>query len=356
MEKKSFLETIKSITNQLFKGSISSDAKRDLQTDVKNSTKENSVVTSSNAVKMNLDEPEVKSGLTVNQLLIDQLYNNPLSIRMVMNPSEEMQYAATAGDARALNFIEYPTDNVVVDTISQDPKALNYLDKIPSDELLIKILNNTPEVFQYIKKPSDKVVYEALRIDGNLIKHIEKPTLNHQIQAVKTSPSAIMHISNPSEDVQIEAVKRNRNVIEHIQNPVADILGKSGWVIYAPESNFGYADVPDQLKVRVSQQPNYNDFPTYSTLEINISSEIKANLLASGYADLGFDDSPRFDISGGFQALALNADGSMDLIQRVTAVEGGAVNYYDQTVPIHVNNCKFIELKQDLNRSPGLSR
>lgn len=242
----------------------------------------------------------------------------------------------------------------IVHVLSEMPSMLKLMEQIPSNDILLNVIPEVPEIFQYIKSPSDKFISEALAINGCIIKYIENPGYKHQMEAVKSDPASIQYIKNPDESLQIEAVRSDQSVFKSIENPVPELLNKAGWIVYDPNSKHSSANLPDKIQLYGSTYPG--DTSGIITLDENQ----KDRLLKYGQVKLDFDDSPRFDISGGHQQILLHKDGSMGFDERTTAVEGGSVNYYDNYIPINKAHCSFqsekLKESKDIKASPKMRR
>ncbi len=244
-------------------------------------------------------------------------------------------------DITAKERVSLKEDDSLAALLWDDPALLASLDKTPSEAFLLKLIPDNPFLFQYVPSPSERFISDALAINGQLLYDVVNPTQAQALIAIKSEPLAIKCIDSPSELLQIEAVKGNYNALESIKHPATDILHKAGWIIFDPSSEHSFKELPDQISVTIENLPNYCDFPSYSTVTILLDDKLKNDLLTTGSAYLDFDDSPRFDISGGHQLVILNKDGTMNFDQETCKVEGGSVNYYHQNVRINKHKCKL---------------
>jgi hypothetical protein len=242
----------------------------------------------------------------------------------------------------------------IIYVLSEMPSILKSMDKVPSNDIILEVIPRSPQIFLYLKSPSDKLISDALAVNSEVIKYIVNPSQKHLLEAISYNPTSIRFIKNPNEALQIEAVKRNQSAIECIEKPAPDLIKKAGWIVYDPNSKYSFASLPDKIN-----QP-FHEGDVYSSVMVELTEDLKKDLLRCGRADLGYDDSPRFDISGGHQLIILNKDGSMGYDQRTTKIEGGSVNYYDLYVPINKEHCSHkpekLKVSQDVKVSPKLRR
>ena len=127
----------------------------------------------------------------------------PFNIKLIPDPSEDVQLAAVEKDAYAI---------------------YNILNKniVPSEKVQLTAVQKDGEIIDFIIKkrikPSEKVQLAAVTQNGNSIEYISNPSEDVQIAAVENNPYSIRHLyyNNiiPSKDVQIAAVKKDPSVFK----------------------------------------------------------------------------------------------------------------------------------------------
>ena len=105
-----------------------------------------------------------------------------------------------------------------INNISINPLWIKYIEN-PAEDVQMKAVKYFGFLIEYIKNPSEEVQIEAVKQNGTAISYIKNPSEKVQLEAVKKDPISIMYIKNPTEKVQMEAVKQSNYVIHHIKNP-----------------------------------------------------------------------------------------------------------------------------------------
>ena len=153
---------------------------------------------------------------------IKNISNNPLWIKYVINPSEEIQLQNVKNDWLSIKYIENPSEKIQLEAIKQTSLAIQYI-KNPSEVIQLEAVKKAGRSIQYIKNPSEAVQLEAVKQNGYAIKYIKNPSEDVQLEAVKKDIGAIQYIKNPSEAIQLEAVKQNVMAIDYIKNPTEEV-------------------------------------------------------------------------------------------------------------------------------------
>lgn len=251
--------------------------------------------------------------------------------------------------------------HTVHDLLLSEPQLMQSI-KIRSVETLLELIDRNPQVFQYIAEPSEKVISRALSIEGDLLQFIENPSLTDTLTAIESRPESIKYIRQPNEVQQVWAVLKDPAVLKYIAQPVPEIMEKAGWAVYNPRSEHSFKELPDQIIVTLETMPYYGDNVNFSSIYIELNEKVKQDLLTTGGAYLDYDDSPRFDISGGFRALFLEKDGTLLFKQETCVVEGGSVNFYPQQVMINKKDCTMsakvqeVKAKEKEKKKPKLHK
>lgn len=189
--------------------------------------------------------------------------HNPYNIRLIKNPSLEIQLAAVQRDGNAILWFDGPIPlEVQIEAVKQDGGAIKYIPN-PSPELfdhpqvkhavirfLLTKLNdvllvesyieyliehrvNWPEIPRIMKaterksldesgtpnQMSEEEQVERVRKNWRDIENIPNPSERVQLVAVQRWGLAIKYIQNPSERVQLAAVQNLPASIHHIPNP-----------------------------------------------------------------------------------------------------------------------------------------
>ena len=134
---------------------------------------------------------------------LKKIYDNPLYIRYIKNPSVELILEAVKKNGLAIRYIENPTNEMKETAIKNNPLAVEYIEELSEENaiLAVRLLWNS---LKYIKNPSEKVKFEAINAKGWAIQFIADPSEEVQIKAVSKDYDAIKYIKNPSAKVQID--------------------------------------------------------------------------------------------------------------------------------------------------------
>ena len=143
---------------------------------------------------------------------------NPLWIKYIINPSEEIQLEAVKDDGFAMNYIKNPSKKVQMEAVKHDGYIICYI-KNPSEDVQIEAVKQNERAIEFIQNPSERVQIESVKKWGYSIQYINNPSEKLQIEAVKQNGLLIEYIINPIEDVQLEAVKQNGLAIQYLINP-----------------------------------------------------------------------------------------------------------------------------------------
>lgn len=152
---------------------------------------------------------------------IKKLYNDPLYIKYIENPTEEEQIEAVKRNGMVIRFINNQSYNVKREAILNNPLCIEYIEDLPEELgiLAVKLLWNS---IKYIKNLTDNIMKEAVKSKGWAIQFIENPSEEIKLLAVAKDFDAIKYIKVPSEEVQIRAIESYWGAIRFIDNPTLE--------------------------------------------------------------------------------------------------------------------------------------
>lgn len=157
--------------------------------------------------------------------LINKILNNPLYIREVENPSEELILKAIGKNPSVIQYINNKLRSEVINktAVKLNPLVIEYIED-PSEDISIMAVKILWNSLRYIKKPSYNVLKEAVKAKGWAIQFIEDKTEELCLLAVSKDYDSIKYIENPSEEVQLIAVKKYWGAIKYIKKPTLLVM------------------------------------------------------------------------------------------------------------------------------------
>lgn len=150
---------------------------------------------------------------------LKKIKKDPNAIKLVENPTEEMQLEAVKRNGYTIRHIKNPTEKAKIAAVRQNINSLQYI-KDPSEEVKLEAVKQNGWAIKFIENPSEEIAIEATK-NGHpwAIEYIKNPSEALQLQAVKQNGTAIEYIENPTEKVQLEAIKNYPAAIKLIKNP-----------------------------------------------------------------------------------------------------------------------------------------
>ena len=150
--------------------------------------------------------------------LINKVTNNPLYIREIENPSEEIVLKAIRKNPSVIKYIKDKPFRVQEEAVKLNQLVVEYIEN-PSEDICILAVKLLWNSLKNIKNPTYNVLKEAVKAKGWALQFVDEKTEELCIMAVSKDYDAIKYIENPSEDVQMTAVKRYWGAIKYIENP-----------------------------------------------------------------------------------------------------------------------------------------
>lgn len=202
---------------------------------------------------------------------INKIYNNPLSIRYIENPTKEEMLAAVKKNGATIRFLKSPSFDVKKEAILNNPQSIEYIEEL-DEELAILAVRLSWNSLKYIKNKTDNILKEAVKTKGWAIQFIKDPSEEVQILAVQKDFDAIKYINNPSEKVQVKAVENYWGAIRFIQNPALEAKRAA---VKLDEESINYITKYDieELKIFISDNVNIVKY-VYDSLDIDTVLEI----------------------------------------------------------------------------------
>lgn len=213
---------------------------------------------------------------------LKKIYQDPLSIRNIDNPTEEQCIVAVKKNGMVIKFIKNPTFTVIKEAIINNPLSVEYVEEVPEELgiLAVKLLWNS---IKYIEPLTDNIMKEAVNSKGWAIQFIKNPSEELQISAVNKDYDAIKYIKDPSEEVQLAAVKNYWGAIRFIDNPTLEVRRAA---IIANEESINYImnyDI-DELKIFIGDNIKILKY-LYESLEIELVIEVLTEKIGKSNID-----------------------------------------------------------------------
>ncbi|CUO41543.1 hypothetical protein [Clostridium disporicum] len=202
---------------------------------------------------------------------IKKLYNDPLYIRNIDNPTEDEQIEAVKRNGMVIKFINNPSNVVKREAILNNPLCIEYIEDLP-EELAILAVQLLWNSIKYVKNLTNNIMREAVKSKGWAIQFIENPPEEIKLLAVEKDFDAIKYIKNPSEEVQIRAIETYWGAIRFIDNPT---LEARRCAIKIDEESINYImnyDF-DDLKIFIGDNINIVKY-VYDSIDIDTILEI----------------------------------------------------------------------------------
>lgn len=157
--------------------------------------------------------------------LINKILNNPLYIKEIENPSEELILKAIGKNPFVIQYIKnkFTSETINKTAVKLNPLVIEYIEN-PSEEISIMAVKILWNSLRYIKEPTYNVLKEAVKAKGWAIQFIGNKTEELCLLAVSKDYDSIKYIENPSEEVQLTAVKRYWGAIRYIKEPTLLVM------------------------------------------------------------------------------------------------------------------------------------
>lgn len=179
----------------------------------------------------NIDEPSENLQLAV----IEEHFS---AIQYLGNPSEKVQLAMIDSFEESdsdpsevielLQWIDEPSDKLIVSMIDIDPGAIQYIDN-PSEEAKLTAARADPLLLQYIDDPNEEVQLAAIgsavdigfKTDEvlKLLEWIDEPAEETYMAIVEFDPTTIRKFKDATENIQLIAVEADYELLQHIKSP-----------------------------------------------------------------------------------------------------------------------------------------
>mgnify|MGYP000535604960 CR=1 FL=1 len=137
-----------------------------------------------------------------------------------------VQEAAIANTARAIQFIENPSEDIKLQAVRAGWNNLSYLDN-PSQELIDAALDQSGWAIKYIKDADHDLQLRAVNKNYDAVKYIKDPAPDVQLAAVRGNYEALRYIENPTDEAKDLAIREDAQALRLIRN-----LGKEDFLHY----------------------------------------------------------------------------------------------------------------------------
>ena len=142
--------------------------------------------------------------------ILGMLKLNPIAIKNIDNPTDEMKIMALKRDGLLLRYIDNATKEMEEIAVKTNPRAIEFIDN-PTEELMKEAVLAGWSNLNYIKKPSYDVLKLAIEQRGWAIQYVKEPIEELQIMAVKKDYDSIT-----------DKKKKNMFDTDNLFNPYAD--------------------------------------------------------------------------------------------------------------------------------------
>ncbi len=150
--------------------------------------------------------------------LIQIVSKNADRIKLIKNPSENVQLAAIEKNPLSIKFVKNPSEKVQVAAVIKTPSLITFIEN-PTEKVQIIAIEKGGYSIAHIVNPTEKVQIAAVSTNAYSIEFIENPSEKVQLAAIEKNPLSINFIENPSEKVQLAAIEKNPFSLKHIKNP-----------------------------------------------------------------------------------------------------------------------------------------
>lgn len=153
--------------------------------------------------------------------------SNGESIKLIPNPSKDLQLIAVRVSGDAIQYIPDPDEEIQEIAAKEDISNIGFV-KNPSEKLLTKYMKINPYAIKNYPNASEKVQLSAVKADGKVICLINNPSLKVKKQSIISDYRAIKHIEdfNSNDELQLTYIKslgESAN-IHAIHNPSENVL------------------------------------------------------------------------------------------------------------------------------------
>ena len=87
-------------------------------------------------------------------ILLNMITFRPATIRLLTNPSEQLQLAAITSNSQVFKLIKHPTQAVRLSAVTADPANIKYIGN-PDQQLQTLAVKRDPTLIKYIKRPTE---------------------------------------------------------------------------------------------------------------------------------------------------------------------------------------------------------
>ena len=117
----------------------------------------------------------IKENEILREYIEESLYSRGENIKLIKNPSEDLQLRAVMSDPYSIRFINNPSDKAKCLAVSSDGWAIQYI-KDPTEEMKLKAVENKPNSLKLIEDYSDEICISALKGDPKVASFIKYPS------------------------------------------------------------------------------------------------------------------------------------------------------------------------------------
>ncbi len=144
--------------------------------------------------------------------------DNPLYIRNLEEPSEELKALAVSRKGSVIQYIKNPSEELQLLAVKNDPMSVEYIHE-PWEQVAILAVKGNWNALKYIKNPVEAVIKAAIEEKGWAIQYIKDPTNEQQLLAIEKDYDAVRYIAFPTIEAQILAVSKYWGAIRYIKEP-----------------------------------------------------------------------------------------------------------------------------------------
>ena len=157
---------------------------------------------------------------------IEMIKKNPIIIKNIDNPTEEMKLIAINKNGLLLRYINNPTLEMQEIAMNNNPRAIEFIEN-PTEKMMIEAVNNGWSNLNYIKNPSYNVIKLAIEQRGWAIRYVKEPSEELQLLAVMRDYDSIKYIKEHYGSAEIQKQNQANKEKENI-GLVYDLQGVRG--------------------------------------------------------------------------------------------------------------------------------
>jgi hypothetical protein len=155
--------------------------------------------------------------------LIQIVSKNADRIKLIKNPSENVQLAAIEKNPLSIKFVKNPSEKVQLAAVIKTPSLITFIEN-PTEKVQIIAIERGGYSIARIVNPTEKVQIAAVSTNAYSIEFIENPSEKVQLAAIEKNALSINFIENPSEKVQIAAIEKNPFSLKYLKNPTPKVI------------------------------------------------------------------------------------------------------------------------------------